>query len=976
MSSPAAASPAPRLRHRWLWCLAWLLLTVYFATPPREAFDQSLDKSNYATYSHFLAHSFQWGADVIPMTGPFGFILYGHTYSGELFGLRLVGDLLLKAAFCALLLQLLHRASAGAIRWLWLAAVFLLVPRVDDLLHDLTILLATLVLLARRERRFDLISALTVATLGAVGLFKGTQLITAGLCFSSVLLLYGIERRWREAAILAGAYAASVLGFWLLAGQNPLHLPVYLKGVLELSSGYNAAMGFACTPAIRDLGLGLAGGLSLTFLLGTACMSKAVPRLIGVALLLGFSFIKWKHGFLRADGHVGIFFTTVPVILLTFALVGFTPLLAPLPAALPAALPFWRRLTTGLVGLVVGGIAVVASVGFDRWQARWILAAAPERLIANFRFLARPETVRAELERALDQHRADVPVPQIANEVRHDSVDFFGYEQGVLLLHGFNYRPRPMGGGSFNVFTPWLQERNEAFVRDPGRAPRWQVFKLQTLDGRLPAADDPLTLRAITELYSPVLIQRDYLLLKRRENPPQTAAPVLLETRQVRPGESITPPDPGPGRILLFTLDAPLALAGRIRGFLYRPPQMTVSITTRDHPEARSFAIKPVLSQRPAILSPLLLDNRDVLQLFNDNAGDPVRTLELATEPGFESDQLRLSFFAAPRPLPPEDTEIGEILASRQYPLYNRAPTEFVTAEVGVRELNKEPVSFVHAPGAMTWALEPGDQQVLFSYGLMPNSYLNGGSTDGVEFQVEVAGPDGEGSVLFRHMLRPCTDPADRGMHRARVFLPTYRAGARLRIRTDPGPHKNGAYDQAFLTRVQIKQGPVSPEKVTMLGPAGPDPKIGALRPPLAPDQYNGLGVVPADGNLPQQAIAAIAGRPVFLIHATSEVVVVAPPGAHQLVCEIGLLPGAYEGNGNTDGVNFTFSLLGHEWSRKILAQRFLDPRQRPEDRGPQIVRLPLPPEASGVPMAIMADPGPRGDTSWDHSYVAGVKFE
>ena len=972
MSSPAAVSPPPPLRHRWLWCLVWLVLTVYFATPPREAFDHSLDKSNYATYSHFLAHSFQWGADVIPMTGPFGFILYGHTYSGELFGLRIVGDLLLKAAFCALLLQLFHRARCGAARWFWLGAVILLVPRVDDLLHDFALLLATLVLLARREHRRDLFSGLAVVTLGALGLFKGTQLVTGGLCFSSVLLLCGIERRWRAAATLAAAYVAAVLGFWLLAGQNPLHLPVYLKGVLELSSGYNAAMGLDSTPAIRDLGLRLAAGLAVVFLLGTTCIWRSVPRLIAVALLLGFSFIKWKHGFLRADGHVGIFFTTVPVILLTFAVVGFTPLLAPLAASRP----HWRPLAAGLVGLGVGAVAVVASAGFDRWQVRWIYAAAPERLVSNARFLARPETVRTALERELDQHRADVPVPQIANEIRQDSVDFFGHEQGLLLLHGFNYQPRPMGGGSFNVFTPWLQERNEAFVRDPRRAPRWQVCKLQSLDGRLPATDDPLTLSAITELYSPVLIQRDYLLLKRRENPPPASAPVLLETRAVRPGEKITPPDPGSDRILLFTLDAPLALSGRIRGFLYRPPQITINLTTRDHPETRAFAIKPVLTQRPAILSPLLVDNRDVLQLLGNLPGDPVRTLELLPEPGFDREGLRLSFFSAPRPPPPEGTDIDEILATRQYPLYNRAPVEYVTAEVGVRDLNKEPVSFVHAPGAMTWALGPNDQQVIFNYGVMPNGYLNGGSTDGVEFQVEVAWSEGEGSMLFRHLLRPCSEPADRGMHRARVFLPPYRPGVRLRIRTDPGPHKNGAYDQAFLSRVQIRSGPTVAEKVTLLGPAGPEPSIGAVRPPLTPEQYNGLGVVPADGNLPPQAVAGIAGRPVFLIHATSEVVVVVPPGARELVCEIGLLPGAYEGEGNTDGVNFSFSLFGHEWSRKILAQRSLDPRHRPEDRGPQLFRLALPAEASGVPLAIMADPGPKGDTSWDHSYVAGVKFQ
>ena len=98
-----------------------------------------------------------------------------------------------------------------------------------------------------------------------------------------------------------------------------------------------------------------------------------------------------------------------------------------------------------------------------------------------------------------------------------------------------------MGGGSFNVFNAWLQEQNDAFVRDPDRAPAWQVLKLQTLDDRLPAGDDPLTLRAILELYSPVLMQRDYLLLKRRQqkaaSPFSVSWPIPAAIRTMRTGK-------------------------------------------------------------------------------------------------------------------------------------------------------------------------------------------------------------------------------------------------------------------------------------------------------------------------------------------------------------------------------------------------------------------------------------------------------
>src|SRR5437868_6870062 len=139
-----ADSSRPRVRRarRWPWLLGWLLLTIYFITPPREVYDQSLDRSNYATYAHFFAHKSQWGAEVIPMTGPYGFILYGHSYSGEAYWARFVGDLLLKAVFAALVLNLFRRAGPGFVRWAWLGAMVLMIPVVDDLFHDYAILLA------------------------------------------------------------------------------------------------------------------------------------------------------------------------------------------------------------------------------------------------------------------------------------------------------------------------------------------------------------------------------------------------------------------------------------------------------------------------------------------------------------------------------------------------------------------------------------------------------------------------------------------------------------------------------------------------------------------------------------------------------------------------------------------------------------------------------------------------------------------
>jgi hypothetical protein len=944
MAVSTSASSA-KTRSHWPWWLAWMLLTVYFLTPAREAFDQSLDKSNYATYTHFIAHHFQWGRDVIPMTGPYGFILYGQTYTGELFAGRLLGDLLLKAAFAALLLHLFRRAAPGPVRWIWLAGVVLMVPTVDDLFHDFAILVAALALLANLNLRLNRWSWLASVLLGALALFKGTHLITTALCFAAVLLQCALERKWRPMLALTAAYLGSVLAFWLLAGQNPLHLPAYLRGVFELSSGYNAVMGLDELPFIRAAGLSLAAGLALVFLWAAANGARHARTLVALLLLAGFSFIKWKHGYLRADGHVSIFFTSVSVITLTLCLALFTALLGPAPAPLPA----WRRRAGLALVTAVTGFAVVGAAEFWLWRVTTIFEDAPERLLQNARFLVRPGIQHARLEEQLERNRREAHAPQIQNEIGGDPVDFFGYEQGLLLLNRFNYHPRPMGGGSFNVFTPWLQEQNEAFVRDARRAPAWEVLKLQTLDDRLPAADDPLTLRAILDRYSPVLMQRDYLLLKRRPSA-ETSAPVLLETRRIRSGETIVPPDPGPGRLLLFTLDAPLSPAGRTRTFLYRAPVLTARISSRLRASPDTFVLKPSMLHHPVILSPLLLDNSDIIQLFGDAPGNVVRSLTIDAAAGFAAGDLTLSFYAAPRPPKPPDTDITEILTYRKFPLYNRTPVSLVTQETGIRELNKEPVTLVHAPGSITWDLTPGDQQLIFSYGLMPQAYLEG-RTDGVEFNVEVLWPPNDGRILFKQMLRPRTVEVDRGMHRARLFLPPFEPGAQLRIRTHPGPDNDAAFDQSYVARVQIKNGP------------------------LVPAQFNGLGVVPVGGLLPHMAVAGIGARPVYLVHAPGEVVLEIPSGSREIACDLGLLPGAYTNGGNSDGVGYTFEVLLPDGMRRTLFTRYVDPVHQAGDRGSPHVVVPLPALPAGAQLRISTDVGPHGDRSWDQSFVADVQF-
>ncbi len=953
MTTSATSFPASfgsALRRPWVaWTFAGFILTWYFIVPPRTVMDVGLDSSNYGTYAQFVAEGKAYGPEVIPMAGPLGFVLYGHTYAGYLFYPRWALEILMKAGFAALVLHLFAHIRVRPLAWGWLAAVLVLTPAVDDLLHDLTLLLAGLVLLRAHHGGSSRWAWFAAALMGPFSLLKGTHLVTASLIVGLSLGWSLCRRRSREGVLQVAVFVGSVLLAWICTGQNPANLPLYVRNTLDLSSGYNATMGLDELPVYFASGLALAigcialGGLALW-------ISRREPgRVIALLLLAFFGFIKWKHGFLRADGHVLIFFASVAVLAPTLWIIlrgAWFASAAPLPPRLrPVTLALFTAVTTW---------AVLSASGYSFARLGGIMKSTGANWVANSPYLFTPGHVQRDLETKLTHNRREFDVPQIRNEVGADPIDFFGFEQGVLLLNGLNYQPRPMGGGTFNVFTPRLQQINAGHVSDPTTAPPWFLMKIGYLDDRFAAAEDGSTLRALLNHYSPRLMQRDYLLLHRRSGPTTSATPVLRSETTVQPGAVVEVPTPEAGGMILFSLVSELDLWGRVQSLLYRPPDVTLQVRMGDRELWREFALKPLTVRHPTLISPLVDTNGDIIDLYDPHATSdtPITALRLETEPGFREDSFRITFYETPRPLPPEGTDIVEIRTYADHPLFNREPTEKVFEESAIKELNKEPVQIVHAPGSITWDLQPGDQQILFSYGIMPQAYLDETKTDGVEFNVEIHWADGDGRIIWQRMMRPQRNVEDQGMQRIRLPLPPYEPGMKLRIRTHPGQDNDGAYDQSYVTRFQIKQGPL----------------IGA--------QFSGLGVVPSSGQLPRDAVAGIGDTPVYLLHAPSQVRIPVPASATRVAFDYGLLPGAYENGGRSDGVEYGVFIRRGDEAPRFVQGWMVNPLHVAADRGRLHRSLELDDVLPGDELVIATNFGPNGDRGWDQSFVANVRFD
>src|SRR5882757_8977543 len=155
MNAPPSSSSAPgprvtRLRSVLL-VAAWLGLPIAFCEPAFRVLDGDLDPSIFAAYAYYTAHGFQFGSDVVAMAGPYGFIMYGNFYGGDLYWLRFAAELAFAGIFAALQLWFFLQLPARSwTRWLWFPAQILFTSYISDLTAAWAMLLSGFFLLENR----------------------------------------------------------------------------------------------------------------------------------------------------------------------------------------------------------------------------------------------------------------------------------------------------------------------------------------------------------------------------------------------------------------------------------------------------------------------------------------------------------------------------------------------------------------------------------------------------------------------------------------------------------------------------------------------------------------------------------------------------------------------------------------------------------------------------------------------------------
>jgi len=284
---------------------------IFFATfhLPENVVSNIHDAGSQATLEYFLIHHFSYGEDVIQNVGPYGFVAYPDVFTGMLDLPKLILNLLLSGLIAFMATRWFHKFQSTLASLVWIIAICSMAIH-DAVLYLLVFLLCQELFLTTdgHNKKYSFGRALYVVSLAFLALMKGTFFFIGIFALLGCVVSSFARNKGIYGAVDFVIFFSAVILLWILAGQSVDALLLYPKVAIEFSSGYNEAMTIYEHSAVT-----IAGFLVLSMLsFGVIIRDIEIRRWTRIPLILVqllIIFVAWKHGFVRADGHVQVFFS-------------------------------------------------------------------------------------------------------------------------------------------------------------------------------------------------------------------------------------------------------------------------------------------------------------------------------------------------------------------------------------------------------------------------------------------------------------------------------------------------------------------------------------------------------------------------------------------------------------------------------------------------------------------------------------------
>jgi len=384
-------------------------------------------------------------------------------------------------------------------------------------------------------------------------------------------------------------------------------ISTYLKGAYELVAGYSIAMSKPGNDS--ELVLAFLTVVFFALFMVTLYAKKEKCFYIAGAFIapLWFSF---KHGFVRQDTHVLIFFSTA------LFLVGLMMLFSDVRIFIKRAL-----------GLTIAFAGVWLMVFIQHVPADMLFRGVGGLItLNNMKAAMQYAKTKQDLHKVSSNNLKSAQLPHhFLERIGSRRFGIFPWEISYVASHNVNFVPFPVFQAD-NAYTANLDERNAQFVDNTATAPEFLLMEWKSVDGRHPLIDVPALWLSLYKWYDRDADSSALLLLKRRPTARFTRLN-LVERNDCDRDAFITIPTYLKPVIMKIYLN--LNFVGRLSKISFRIEETRIALQT-DSGGIHSFRVVPDTLRNGLLIHILPMHLQDVeLLLGNSPVGPKIKGFRL-----------------------------------------------------------------------------------------------------------------------------------------------------------------------------------------------------------------------------------------------------------------------------------------------------------------------------------------------------------
>ncbi len=564
----------------------FVLITSIAVIVPLNPFmpSKGLDQSWAFTINEAIAKGWVFGKDIIFTFGPFASICT-KAYHPASDHLMLWGSLFLSLCYGGLLFVLIEK-------WWWalIYAGFItgFVYEADPLLYSYPLILGLVAYCRPPAKLFPIF----YLPLGLLPLIKGSFLPVCAVAAVFCFVLFWLAKRKDLALTAFIVPSISLPMFWMIAGQPISALSSYFINMGFIISGYTEAMAFYGSK--YEILLYIISSISIISVCSLNKRYSVLNRVCLSLFYLFFLFIVFKAGFIRHDEHA---YTSAA------SLVIFALLLMNLNV----------KKSIAVISIILS--IITWSLVCKNCTTRKPMSDVYQRIVNSYMDIVDGLKVRLSSDNTLPnsfQKRMDEIQQQLAIPLLIGTSDIYSFQQADLLSSKNACSLRPVFQ-SYSAYTPELAKLNENFLRSD-KAPDHILFRIETIDRRLPSLDDGLCWPILLHDYSLDQFTNRIAYLKKKNT--HLFSEHHIHQSNHRLGESVNLPETHAP--LYAEIHFTQTIVGKIRSILFKPKLLWITFTLSDGSQT-DYRIISNMTRSRFLISPLIEDTQDFVELANSN---------------------------------------------------------------------------------------------------------------------------------------------------------------------------------------------------------------------------------------------------------------------------------------------------------------------------------------------------------------------